>query len=919
MKQKLLRLLPFLFAAALAGAMAWVGYWTLRGSVPAQKPPPEQEPHPTGLVIYAPNGMVTLETRYMRLEIAPDGRILGLYDKSTGENFVGAETYLVTLDGQNPVRAQFANGVATFTFADETVIRFGYEIFDDFITLELLDGITGVARFFNLSLAKAAESDDDFAVTLYAMTYQTDVSAYPDGKSTELYGAAHGKFEPIGAKLALVAGPKKDLRGLLQSVNGAMDKTKVGYSALGGANAMDSPGNYGDYMIVYSTARGAVRDAMELCREYGIDQVDFHQGARTYRNGSFRFIHYLSPAQFRANVTDKLKKIGVQAGLHTYAQMIDDKDRLLRDPKWQRQLGVLSTMALTADTGVFGKTLRVDDGSAVVPIDNWFDRNSKFLLVDEEIMEIKGYGTEKFTVKRGAAGTKRASHKAGAQVKHLDGWVGMLAPDPDSELFLQVARNTAKAYNEGGFGMIYLDALDGLWTLCGEDKWYYGAKFVNELLQNCDTSPILEYSDMSPHLWVSRSRMNAWDYPTSGYKEWNRMHTDDNRNFTDRFLPTTLGWYNFAPAGADNASRKYQFFDDIDYMGSLAIAYDMSMVFNPAPTKGASPMYRRNASHYADVYSMLRKTGYFPEEIKKIIRDNPEKEYAALQKSDREWGMFEKYYLKQKLYDINTAGRNKIKGANPFGAQAPFIRIEGHATADGGEGVTLLEFDETRDLNSQTGEAAFSGEIDLTDHRALTVRVLGNNSGDALCVRLSRKLYGNPSPNLCDYLIKLDFEGWRELILAEHDNGDLLQYGFPRAPWDIYDYFRADVGPDEAFRRVCGVELFKSGECNGVRISSVVAGPRVGSVIQNPVVTIGGASVAFRTSISETQYLEYTPGDAGAKLYSQDGSAVDVSVTVSGEFSVPHGDFTANMSADQAALPLRATVTFGFTGPEVTG
>jgi len=861
--------------------------------------------------------VTALETRYMRLQIAPDGRVLGLCDKSTGENFAHGDTYLVTLDGQNPVDAQFADGVATFTFEGGTAVRFRYEAFDGFLTLELLDEIAGTVRFFNIHLTKAAASDGDFAVTLYAMTYQTDVSVFPDGKALELSGAAYGKFEPVGAKIALVAGPRAKLRGLLQSVNEALDKTKIGYSALGGANAMDHACNYGDYMIVHDSSRLAVPEYIQLCKTYGIDQVDFHQGENTFFNGSFAPRKYLSYKAFRANVTDRLKAAGVQSGLHTYAFYIDARDPMLRDPKWQRQLGVLSTMTLTEDLWCLGQTLRVDDASAVVPIDNWFDRNSKYLLIDEEIVEITSYGKEKLTVKRAAAGTKRARHKAGAQIKHLDGWVGMLAPDLDSELFLQVARNTARAYNEGGFGMIYLDALDGLWTFVGADKWYYGAKFVNEILQNCDNSPIMEFSDMSAHLWLSRSRMNAWDYPTCGYKEWNRTHVDNNKTFTDCFLPTTLGWYSFAPEGAENAARKYQFSDDIDYMGSLAVAYDMSMVFNPAPTKNSSAFYRRNASHYADVYSMLRKTDYFPEGVKEVIRDTPEKEYAAMRKSDGAWGMFEKYYLKEKLYDINAPGRSEIKGTNPFGEQSPFIRIEGHASSAGGNGITLMEFDENQDLNSQMGKAAFSGEIDLTNHRALTIRVLGNNSGDALCVRLSRKLYGNPSPNLCDYLIKLDFEGWREFILAEHDNGDLLQYGFPRAPWDIYDYFRADAGPEEAFKRVCDVALFKSGDCEGVRVSSIVAKPRAGSVLKNPSIQIGGATVTFQTSISETQYLEYTPGSAAAKLYSQNGAAADVKVTSTGELKLPPGDFTAVVSAGKAAMPLRATVTFGFTGPEV--
>ncbi|MCL2518265.1 MAG: hypothetical protein FWF15_06845, partial [Oscillospiraceae bacterium] len=318
-----------------------------------------------------------------------------------------------------------------------------------------------------------------------------------------------------------------------------------------------------------------------------------------------------------------------------------------------------------------------------------------------------------------------------------------------------------------------------------------------------------------------------------------------------------------------------------------------------------SPAYARNASYYAEIYSKLRKSNYFSEEIKKIIRDTPEKEYAVMQKGDGEWAFFEKYYTKQKLYDINTAGRTEMQVTNPFDAQAPFfIRIEGHLSSKGANERTLVEIDE----NLQR-KLTFTGETDISGTHAFIVRVLGNNSDDVIGIRVkSESMYDDA---VWDYAIKLDFEGWREFVLVERENGSLEEYPFP--PASHYALYR---GPCE-YGRVSDISVYKFGKCEGVQMENIAAATHLSNPIKNPTVQIGGTSVTFNTSIGESQYLEYFHGDTTAKLYSVDGLFVDVTVTVNGDANVPAGDFTAVMSAEASNMPLRATLTFGFTGPEV--
>ena len=71
----------------------------------------------------------------------------------------------------------------------------------------------------------------------------------------------------------------------------------------------------------------------------------------------------------------------------------------------------------------------------------------------------------------------------------------------------------AKAYNEGGYSSIYLDALDGISKHCDDpsEVQYYMAAFVCEVLKYCKKEPLLEASCHYPILWTSRGRIGAWD------------------------------------------------------------------------------------------------------------------------------------------------------------------------------------------------------------------------------------------------------------------------------------------------------------------------------------------------------------------------------------------------------------------------
>ena len=76
---------------------------------------------------------------------------------------------------------------------------------------------------------------------------------------------------------------------------------------------------------------------------------------------------------------------------------------------------------------------------------------SPFILIDNEIIRYS-LGKDGFVnCKRGQCGTIAATHKKGTNVRVIGGYFNYIAPKIGSELYYEIARRTAAAYNEGGF------------------------------------------------------------------------------------------------------------------------------------------------------------------------------------------------------------------------------------------------------------------------------------------------------------------------------------------------------------------------------------------------------------------------------------------------------------------------------------
>ncbi|MBO7251819.1 MAG: hypothetical protein J6V25_04260, partial [Oscillospiraceae bacterium] len=564
-----------------------------------------------------------------------------------------------------------------------------------------------------------------------ALTYWVDPVDFPDCKALSTGGQVFRHLRHEQGRFALIVAPIALQKDIIKKACLTIDPNEGLVSKIGGAWGRDSRANFGNYLIDFESSKEYIDKTLDFYQTLGIDQVDFHQCELNFRQGDFKFERYDSAAEFKKNVSDVLENIGIQTGLHTYSFYIRyDCDGILADPKWQKDLGILETFTLAEDISADADFLPTVESTECVTTDYGFQsRTTPFILIGEEIIQFKNDPNGFVVAERGWAGTKAVAHKAGETIKHIDGYYRVIAPIPGSELFLQVARNTAKAFNEGGFSMIYLDALDGIRMHCTPDEvFYYAAMFICEIMKYCDKTPLIEYSFFKPAFWNARGRVGAYDYPHRGYKEFFRYHAKDNYNYIDRYSAPTMGWHNFFPfieKHPGNEHAKYHFADEIHFLGSLAIMHDFSMVHTTTIPEFMEKYagLRRNVAIYRK-YDDLRKAGYFTDAVRKQLIEG-KWEYHLKEKENGEYVFEDKDFQKKKLYDLTDADRNTGKFNNPFGEQIPFIRIEALLSTACKGGMELLSLDENKDLTEQTQLVDYEQNIDLNEKLAKKVRVLG--------------------------------------------------------------------------------------------------------------------------------------------------------------------------------------------------
>ncbi len=902
--------------------------------------------------------IVTNSTNFVSTSLAP---FFATLTSNSGLVFVPKSADVV--DGR--LQIVFGNGIEAY---------FIVEAHDNFFTVQLDSELPfGVSSVKFASLSVNADTEE-YRLSALPMDTRVANSYNPGGASKATAGVVSGTIDSVlGAKIGVTFASYADdaHRAALKAITDAIDITKGIKSNAGGAYVLDDKSGlaFKDTVIVRDTTLNKVNEYITTAPFYSVDVLQVHQLSNTFRQGDFDFSNSLgtnasaliqqygnSAKAYKAEVSDKVHNAGLKLNFHTYsagmkdgafvkllAENADYLDQIYYNP---------AKYTLAADIDAAASTVQISEGTAdinypnqdgklttgsdyaAVPYSTMF---TAYFRIDDEIVQIKwNKGAETaikdettINVSRGQLGTTAVAHSKDAEIKQILGLHQCIQPVAGSKLFYEVAKRTAQAYNEADFDMIYLDGQDSIIRFVEdqENLDYYLAEFVRVILENIELEegekhPIIEGSAFSTsNMWAAGAKYGAVDSAVRGIKTHKINHINNYcKNNIDYYYTSTLGWFDFGTDSADeykNVLKHTVFRDDLDYMGSLAIAYDIGMTYGTIPTTTTLTGKTAVNVNYYGVYSRLRKAGYFSEAVKETIR-NGEYEYRLVEENGA-YAFQEMYYDKNRVYDSAYATGS---ATNPFPAATPFIRIEQNYTAGTADATPLVD---VGDAEIQVAKADYTtlGHSNISDKMALKVNVTGNGENGAILI----SLYSTTSPSStsphADYLIRTSHTGSKEFSLVETDNGNYNGFSFDGIGTGI-----ANWGTHGATIDMSNVKLVRvrvAGNVEGVKMGDICVAPIVSTSATNPTITINGNTIKFVTpsdiftgvdvKVNSGDYVEYYPETNKAYLhYYTNGTYAAKELTVEGSVTAPQGDFTYTYNATGS---VKAKVVIGMQGAKV--
>nr|MBQ4318600.1 hypothetical protein [Clostridia bacterium] len=587
--------------------------------------------------------MITFETKYLRYSIDEAGSNVEFTDKSTGKNHLkagfnpcGRLVYGYFNQDENereivyPIGASYSEPYLTVTYPGNITVRVLVGLHENYITFALKS--VSKQDFWSVAAIRLEvdidyKADSSFVATLMGMSLNTRMREYP-GRNSLLSSEAFTHIGLPGVKSAIIGAPEPVLNSIMREVldeipDGAMPK-----AAYSGPYACECP----DAKRTYTIKGGgltpdAVDTYIEKLKKFGITQVHIHQGA-SYFQGDFKVNPNYYPngiEDFKA-VIKKFHDNGIQSMLHSYAFFVQHTKSQTGNkylaPKPHKDLGVCRRYTLSEDISADADFIPTfDDTSAVSTNFGYTIPESDLLWIDDEIIRFAGVDEHGFTkIERGTFGSTVSEHKAGSEIKQLNSYFGYIAPTKGSELFYEIARNTAEFYNECDFDGYYLDAIDGVFVLdSNEFAWYHAVDFINEVFKYQKKPPIFNccYGPQYPGQWYARTRMGAFDAAYRGFRDFTDVHVDFNEKFAERmYLIGELGWWQLSPGFNDKLgwANKLMFDEDLDYICTKMLATNVCHCWHSS-FESCDVIPRLN--YYADrirLYTKLKEENYFSKE-----------------------------------------------------------------------------------------------------------------------------------------------------------------------------------------------------------------------------------------------------------------------------------------------------------------
>lgn len=812
---------------------------------------------------------IVFKTNYLSYEISENGTNKSFRTKNGEDRLIPSPVAIITNnDGSkiNTVYAELSENLLTLKFADETSLTLAAEENGDYITFT----VKSLSRedFLSLSFVNVHLSDGcgDYEGVLLAMTAHTKMDEHP-GDNRALVASAYPhvgvfstKRSSYPSKAAIFAAPKEEVRRIERKILDEIPDGEIPKSKTGGPNAdkvkQDARGDY--YILMQDTATLDKVDALiEEMKRFAITQITLHHNTH-YRQGDFTPFASAFPngiSDFKA-VVDKFHENGIKVGLQSYSFFLSRSSSYL-SPVPHKDLDTIRTFTLSEGISDKELSLSVLEDTAGVSADEGFIFvNSPYLWIDDEIVKFSLADNGKFTLtERGAYGTAPAPHRAGSAVKQLKQYFLLPIAKAGSELFYEIAKNTAEFINATGADYFYLDALDGAFVLDGEDYvWYHAMDFVREMFAHLKRDIIFDccYNPQYTGTWFVRSRYGAIDVSLNAHRSCFDAHTEYNERTALRMgITSELGWIDLFPhVGIEQHWLNEPLFEeDVEYVCSKAYATEASLAY----------------------LESFRKCGALPcaESISKILRA-----YADLRKSHAPCKKTSDFLLCSgngatlrdgKLYARRHATLNfeanseRLKMRNSFEEQVPKFRLQPLFAADSydsREAKELLWLDERKPIKDKLC-VRFDTPVCAEGRRGLGVFCKGDGSGAVITVILRN--FALNARKAAEHYIVADFIGWRYFAFYEAQNGTLdkkpgkkLEYKTYNHLQEFYGYYRPRVN----YEAIDGVDITVEGS-DDICLRPILLIPHRTPTIVNPTLRFGESEIKILTTLTPNSTLYF--------------------------------------------------------------
>ena len=862
--------------------------------------------------VSAQQNHIVIENTNVRYCISAQGRNISFIDRASGVDYLKHDTTSACAlvrcsDVEYPATSVFlVNGRLTIEFSEVNVKAVLHvESLNSYIRLTV-ESVSGdnieSLMFLNIPLTLKARPDESFGSCALSLNLITRVNQLP-ALQTSLQALCYDKFGIEGAKVAIVATPTEKILTTLKQVLTEADE--MPHCIVAGPWANDVPFNHGSYLFNFgSLTESNVDEWISTARKLGVTQIDNHGGRNFFRFGDFVLNHKKWPQGWDTyrSIVKRLHDAGIGSIFHTYAFFIDKQSKYVT-PVPDKRLDAFRTFTLAETIDSNDAEITVNEStSGMSTVTGFFEHNSVILHIGDELITFGAVSQEppwQFTnVKRGAFGTKPASHKKGAKARHLKECFGLLVPNPNSSLLEEIARNHADIVNSCNFDGIYLDAIDGSSILRGPDEcWYWADKFVFEIQKHLKKPVGMEMSAMWHHFWQFRTRWQAWDYPQRGHKRFIDIHAASVNS--GLLLPLHLGWWNFQQFNPPQVEPTFP--DVIEYLGAKLIGWDAGISLTGAidPDRLATvPLFRRAVDTLCTCEE-LRRSNVFDERVKAKLRE-PGKEFSLFEDKSGKWR------FRPAHYDSHTASLSEPwslswKTWNPFRKQPVKFRIETLMSAGSYYDANNITLADLSDLNQLTesqrsadgitvslGEtsngpngsvifsAASSGKVprnaawarldrrfspclNLKEHKAIGLWIDGDGQGQIIAIRLESPRHISYGA-VADRYITVDFTGPRLFTLIETESARWSDYVWNDGK-GLYNLYRETIDFDMVESLSIWYNNLPKDKQAKCIIGPVKAMPMVTCTVKNPVVTVNGKSIVLPVEMQSGSYLQFNEGN----------------------------------------------------------